>query len=60
VLIAAPSGRKEASMPHKGNKPGREKRKPKKEKIVLSKPTRDSELLQHMEQHPQSTGERRV
>lgn len=41
-------------MAHKGNKPGREKRKPKKEKLLVAKPnTRDSEVLQHVSQHGQ-------
>lgn len=38
-------------MAHGRNKPGREKRKPKKEKTALAKPARESEILQHVQQH---------
>jgi hypothetical protein len=33
------------------DKPGREKRKPKKEKSAVSKAPRESEVLQHVAQH---------
>ena len=42
---------KEATMSHERSKPGREKRKPKKVKPVLSKADRESEVLQHVAQH---------
>jgi len=38
-------------MGHGRDKPGREKRKPKKEKPIASKATRESEVLQHVAQH---------
>ena len=38
-------------MGHGRDKPGREKRKPKKEKLAVSKTPRDSEVLQHVAQH---------
>jgi hypothetical protein len=53
VLVIEARQSKEAPMAHKGNKPGREKRKPKKEKLLVAKPNRDSEVLQHVAQHGQ-------
>lgn len=41
-------------MGHSQNKPGREKRKPKKEKLVSAKVSRESEVLQHVAQHGQT------
>ena len=46
-------------MAHGKNKPGREKRKPKKEKLVTAKSSRESEVLQHVAQHGQPDGEAR-
>ena len=40
---------KEARMAHGRDKPGREKRKPKKEKLAV-KTARESEVLQHVAQ----------
>lgn len=40
-------------MGHGRDKPSREKRKPKKEKLVVAKPNRDVEILQHVAQHGQ-------
>ncbi len=47
-------------MAHGRDKPGREKRKPKKQKVAVSnKPARESEVLQHVQQHaPPAEGER--
>lgn len=46
-------------MAHGRDKPGREKRKPKKEKSVTVKSNREtSEVLQHVQQHPQNPEER--
>jgi hypothetical protein len=45
-------------MAHGRDKPGREKRKPKKEKSAVAKSGRDAEVLQHVQQHPQNTDER--
>lgn len=44
-------------MAHGRDKPGREKRKPKKEKFVAAKQPRESEVLQHVQQHGQKPGE---
>jgi len=49
---------KEATLAHGRDKPGREKRKPKKEKLAVAKPNRESEVLQHVAQHGQNSGER--
>jgi hypothetical protein len=49
---------KEADMAHGRDKPGREKRKAKKEKTVVVKTNRDSEVLQHVAQHSQNADER--
>ena len=38
-------------MGHGRDKPGREKRKPKKEKTTVSKAPREAEVLQHVAQH---------
>jgi hypothetical protein len=46
-------------MAHGRDKPGREKRKPKKEKFVAAKQPRESEVLQHVQQHGQKPGEER-
>ena len=46
-------------MAHGRDKPGREKRKPKKEKMAVSKSARESEVLQHVAQHGQNSEERR-
>ena len=46
-------------MAHGRDKPGREKRKPKKEKLAVSKSGRESEVLQHVAQHSQDSEERR-
>lgn len=40
-------------MAHGRDKPGKEKRKPKKEKGASAKLNRGSEVLQHVAQHPQ-------
>jgi hypothetical protein len=45
---------KEVKVGHGRDKPGREKRKPKKEKVAIAKPTRESEVLQHVQQHGQT------
>lgn len=45
---------KEAIMSHGRDKPGKEKRKPKKEKLAAPKVARDSEVLQHVQQHGQA------
>lgn len=45
-------------MAHGRDKPGREKRKVKKEKSTGSKETRTSEVLQHVAQHDNNTEER--
>lgn len=42
-------------MAHGRDKPGREKRKPKKEKMAVVKPSRESEVLQHVAQHPENS-----
>jgi uncharacterized protein (DUF4415 family) len=42
---------KEDHMAHGRDKPKKEKRKPKKEKPVLAKVTRDSDVLEHVRQH---------
>jgi hypothetical protein len=39
-------------MAHGRDKPGREKRKPKKSKAVSAKSGRDAEVLQHVAQQP--------
>jgi hypothetical protein len=49
---------KEADMAHGRDKPGREKRKVKKEKSTVSKETRNSEVLQHVAQHDRAADER--
>ena len=49
---------KEDDMAHNSNKPGREKRKPKKEKLASAKVSRESEVLQHVAQHVQPSDER--
>src|SRR4051812_4850629 len=41
----------EGAMAHGRDKPGREKRKPKKEKNAAPKASRESEVLQHVSQH---------
>lgn len=41
-------------MGHGRDKPKREKRRPKKEKTAIAKSGRESEVLQHVAQHPQS------
>jgi hypothetical protein len=43
---------KEAPMAHGRDKPGREKRKPKKVKLTSAKTTRETEVLQHVAQTP--------
>jgi hypothetical protein len=45
-------------MAHGRDKPGREKRKVKKEKSTVSKETRNSEVLQHVAQHDRAADER--
>jgi hypothetical protein len=42
---------KEDHMAHGRDKPKKEKRKPKKEKSVLAKSTRESEVIEHVRQH---------
>jgi hypothetical protein len=49
---------KEAMLAHGRDKPGKEKRKPKKEKLAVPKPNRESEVLQHVSQHGQPSEER--
>jgi hypothetical protein len=44
---------------HGRDKPGREKRKPKKEKSATAKTSRESEVLQHVAQQPPNTEEQR-
>ena len=46
-------------MGHGRDKPKRETRKPKKEKLVINKSGRESEVLQHVAQHPQNTDQNR-
>ncbi|MBV9278667.1 MAG: hypothetical protein JOZ41_01170 [Chloroflexi bacterium] len=46
-------------MAHGRDKPGREKRKPKKEKVTVAKTNRESEVLQHVQQHGQPNPEER-
>jgi hypothetical protein len=41
-------------MGHGRDKPKKEKRRPKKEKSTVAKIGRDSEVLQHVSQHPQN------
>jgi hypothetical protein len=45
-------------MAHGRDKPGREKRKPKKEKTSLAKPSRDAEVLTHVRQHGEASENR--
>jgi hypothetical protein len=45
-------------MAHGRDKPGREKRKVKKDKSTGSKETRTSEVLQHVAQHDSNAEER--
>jgi hypothetical protein len=45
-------------MGHGRDKPGREKRKPKKEKSIVVKSNRESEVLQHVQQHAPVPDER--
>jgi hypothetical protein len=45
-------------MAHGRDKPGREKRKPKKEKSVVVKSNRETEVLQHVQQHTPVPDER--
>jgi hypothetical protein len=45
-------------MAHGRDKPGREKRKVKKEKSTVSKETRNAEVLQHVAQHDRAADER--
>ncbi len=49
---------KEAYMAHGRDKPGREKRKVKKDKSTGSKETRSAEVLQHVAQHDNHADER--
>jgi hypothetical protein len=49
---------KEADMAHGRDKPGREKRKVKKDKSTGSKETRNAEVLQHVAQHDTNADER--
>lgn len=42
-------------MGHERNKPRREKRRPKKEKVVLAKPARDADVIEHVSQHTEAT-----
>lgn len=42
-------------MGHGRDKPKREKRRPKKEKTVVAKQGRESEVLQHVAQHTPAT-----
>ena len=42
-------------MAHGRDKPKKEKRKPKKEKQVLAKSTRESDVIEHVRQHPTET-----
>ena len=42
-------------MGHGRDKPGKEKRKPKKEKVAIARPSRESEVLQHVAQHGQDS-----
>jgi hypothetical protein len=49
---------KEAFMAHGRDKPGREKRKPKKEKSVVVKSNRETEVLQQVQQHTPVPDER--
>jgi hypothetical protein len=58
-LSAGPDWGKEAGMAHGRDKPGREKRKPKKEKFAAAKQPRESEVLQHVQQHGQKADEER-
>jgi hypothetical protein len=46
-------------MSHGRDKQGREKRKPKKEKAPAAKPRADSEVIQHVQGHTQSSEDRR-
>jgi hypothetical protein len=47
-------------MSHERSKPKREKKRPKKEKLMAARPaTRDAEILQHVAQHPREPEERR-
>lgn len=44
-------------MAHGRDKPGKEKRKPKKDKsLAARKPGRDAEVLQHVAQQPANSG----
>jgi hypothetical protein len=46
-------------MGHERNKPKREKRRPKKEKLIApAKTGRDAEVLQHVSQHSRPVEER--
>jgi hypothetical protein len=44
-------------MGHGRDKPGREKRKPKKEKLTVAKTARESDVLQHVAQHAHAPDE---
>jgi hypothetical protein len=46
-------------MGHGRDKPKRETRKPKKEKLTVQKSGRESEVLQHVAQHPQNPDQNR-
>lgn len=54
----APRAGKEAAVAHGRDKPAREKRKPKKDKSAVVKSTRDTETLQHVQQHGQNADQK--
>jgi hypothetical protein len=47
-------------MAHGRDKPGREKRKPKKEKMSAAKVNRGSDVLDHVAQHARNSEEQRT
>ena len=41
-------------MSHGRDKPGKEKRKPKKEKLAIPKAAREADVIHHVQQHGQA------
>jgi hypothetical protein len=48
----------ETAMAHGRDKPGKEKRKPKKEKISAAKQRPGSEVIEHVQHHGQPSGDK--
>ena len=58
IGLAEKHSGEETAMAHGRDKPGKEKRKPKKEKISAAKQRPGSEVIEHVQSHGQPSGDK--